>query len=429
MKGSSGRVGRGILVALLALAGIGAGVYVFRSFLLGRPAAVSEDVYYCPMHPTYRSNQPGECAICNMTLVNEAGETHEHGEPPPAGMGAEGEGLPPGTVRLTPAKQHLIGVQYGEVGVRPVAKTIRSVGRVAMDETRLFRLHPKIEGWVETVEADFLGKQVRKGQALLSLYSPELLATQQELLLARRAKDSLGNNPLQDIASGAVSLYESSRARLQLWDVSEQQIDEIEAKGVPLKSLSLYSPLRGYVVSRNAYPGQRVTPETELYLIADLSTIWVLAEVYEYELPLVRLGQRGTMTLPYLPGRTYRGRVTYVYPELDKMTRTLKVRLEFPNPGLELKPDMYANVELAADLGEHLTLPEEAVLDSGTEQLVFVAREGGYFEPRRVTLGEKVGNLYIVHEGVQAGEKVVTSANFLIDSESRLKSALTQMKH
>jgi RND family efflux transporter MFP subunit len=192
--------------------------------------------------------------------------------------------------------------------------------------------------------------------------------------------------------------------------------------------LTLGSPIDGFVLSRNAYPGQRVTPETELYAIADLSTIWALAEIYEYEAPLAAVGQEASMTLTGFPGEVFKGRVGYVYPDLDKSTRTLKVRVEFPNPRFKLKPDMFAILELHIDLGTRLTVPAEAVLDSGAEQIVFVAREGGYFEPRKVSLGDKVGGLYVVLGGVKAGERIVTSANFLIDSESRLKSAIEGME-
>jgi len=434
--------------------------FALRSSGGATPDAADSTYYYCPMHPSFRYDKPGECPVCNMTLVKagekpepgaQAGErkilywqdpmnpAHRSDKPgkAPDGMDlvpvyadeVQAAELPPGTVKITPEKQQLIGVQYGEVLHQTVAKSIRATGRLAFDETKIVRLHPKVEGWVERVQADFLGKEVRKGEPLLAIYSPELVATQQEFLLARKARESLGRNPYQEIATGSHSLYESSLERLRLWDISERQIEEIAERGTPQKTLTLYSPIDGFVMSRNAFQGQRITPETELYAIADLSTIWVLADVYEYELPLLRIGQTGVITLPYFAGKSFRAKVSYIYPELDKATRTLRVRLEFRNPGLQFKPHMYANVELRIELGHELTLPVEAVLDSGSEQVVFVAREGGYFEPRRVTLGERVGDFYVVLSGVQAGERVVTSANFLVDSESRLKSALGQMKH
>jgi len=458
-------------VLVIVLGGLAAGTYLYRDVLRGTKLgkligltepAQAKEVYYCPMHPDYKSDKPGHCPICNMTLVKleptaetamPSGErkilywqdpmhpqytSDKPGKAPDCGMdlvpvyadeGPSAENLPPGTVQINPQKQQLIGVQYGEVLSQPLSKTIRTVGRLAYDETKIARIHTKIEGWIEKVYIDFTGKLVKKGQPLISLYSPELVSTQQEFLLAKRAKDYLGDNPITDIATNAVSLYESTRERLRLWDISEEQIKEIEARGAPTKTLTLYSPLDGFVLTRNAFERQRITPETELYTIADLSTIWVLADIYEYELPMIKLGQTATMTLAYFPGKRFKGKVTYIYPQLDNITRTLKVRLEFPNSDFQLKPDMYANVEFRIDYGQQLAVPEEAVLDSGSEQIVFVAREGGYFEPRKVTLGQKVGNLFTVLDGLKAGERVVTSANFLIDSESQLKSALRGIGH
>lgn len=227
-----------------------------------------------------------------------------------------------------------------------------------------------------------------------------------------------------EVATHALSLYEASRERLRLWDISEGQIKELEARGSPIKTLTLYSPIGGFVLTRNAFEGQRITPETELYTIADVSTIWVLADIYEYELPMVRLGQAATMTLTYFPGKEYKGKVTYVYPQVDAATRTIKVRLEFLNPDYRLKPDMYANIELHIDYGKQIFVPQEAVLDSGNMQIVFVALEEGYFEPRRVRLGARVDTSYIILSGLTPGEKIVTSGNFLIDSESQLKAAM-----
>jgi membrane fusion protein, copper/silver efflux system len=249
------------------------------------------------------------------------------------------------------------------------------------------------------------------------------LQTQQEFLLARRGRDELAESPLREAVNASESLFHAARKRLELWDISEAQIDELEKSGKPTKTLTLYAPADGFVLARNAFAKQRVTPETELYAIADLSTIWVMADVYEYEAPEIKAGLRADVTLSYYPGRVYRGKVTYIYPQLDNSTRTLKARVELPNPDFALKPDMFANVELKIDYGKRLVVPQEAVMDSGAEQLVFVAHEGGYFEPRKVTIGAKVDNTFIVLGGLKAGERVVTSANFLIDSESKLKSA------
>ncbi len=422
----------GLLLVVITI-GIGLGTWYYRQWQgrefderagldRGSQSEQGKAIYYCPMHPEYTSERPGECPVCGMTLVKR--------EEPASGRPPQQEGaFSPGTVWISPVKQQLIGVTYGEVTFGPVTHTIRTVGKITYDETKIARVHAKIEGWIEKVHVDYVGKFVRKGQPLLEIYSPELVATQQELLLALRAKEVLGRSSYREIASGAASLYEASRKRLELWDISEEEIQRIQRRGEPLRALTLSAPVTGFVLARNAFERQRVTPETELYTIADLSTIWVLVDIYEYEAPLIRVGQRATMTLPYFPGKVFRGRVAYIYPQVDNTTRTLKVRLEFPNPELALKPDMYANVELQIDYGRRLSVPEEAVLDAGTEQIVFVTHEGGYFEPRRVRVGPKVANRYIILDGLRAGERIVTSGHFLIDSESRLQSALQGMKH
>jgi RND family efflux transporter MFP subunit len=409
-------------VVLLLLVGLAGAVYSFRTRLLGlgsrdtatttRTAERKVLYWIDPMHPAYKSDQPGKAPDCGMDLVPVYEE----------GAGTQSN-IPEGAIQISPEKQQLIGVQYGEAVYKPVSRTLRAVGRLAYDETKIVRIHPKIEGWVEQVFADFTGKEVRRGEPLLSLYSPELLQAQQEFLIARRGRDELSTSPFREAVSGSESLYQAARKRLELWDVTAEQVREIERSGRPSRVLTLYAPANGFVLARNAYAKQRVTPETELYQLADLSTVWVLADIYEYEAPDVKLGQSATITLSYLPGRAYRGRITYLYPQLDSTTRTLKARIEVPNPGFALKPDMYANVELQIDYGRRIVVPEEAVMDSGAEQTVFVAHEGGYFEPRRVTLGAKVDKEYIVLGGLKAGERVATSANFLIDSESQLKSA------
>ena len=384
------------------------------------PAAGQRKVLYYvdPMHPAYKSDRPGTAPDCGMKLepVYDSG-----------GEAAAPEQAPPGAVRITPEKQQLIGVRFGEARVLPLSRTLRTVGKVTYDETKVARIHTKFEGWIEDVAVDFTGKAVEKGRPLFSIYSPELVSAQQELLLASKARRYLADSPFQEVASGAHSLYQAARKRLELWDVTEEQIQEIARREAPVKTMTVFSPISGFVLARNAFPRQRVTPEAELYTIADLSTVWVLADLYEYEAAAVSLGQAARMTLAYYPGRTFRGSVVYVYPQLDNTTRTVKARLEFPNPGLELKPDMYANVEFIADYGRRLAVPEEAVLNSGQETTVFVDRGNGYLEPRKVELGEKVDRNYIVLSGLKEGERVVTSGNFLVDSESRLKSAAAGM--
>jgi membrane fusion protein, copper/silver efflux system len=418
----------GLLAALLAIT-----VYIFRAQVqvLWKPevsvphgAAVDPHptrerrilYWQDPMHPQYRSDKPGKAPDCGMDLVPVYAEETEFAQD-----------TPQGTFRITPEKQQLIGVKYGEVRSQPLAKTIRAVGRLEFDETRITHVHSKIEGWVERVYVDFTGKLIEKNQPLLSIYSPELLATQEEYLLALRAREKLGKSSITEVAAGASSLLDAARQRLELWDVSAEQIEELERTKKPIKAVTLYATRSGFVTARNVYERQKITPETDLYTIADLSTVWAIADIYEFEAPEIRLGQAVTLTLPYLANRTFRGKITYIYPQLDNTTRTLKVRTEFPNPDFALKPDMYANVELRIDYGKQLSVPVEAVLDSGSEQTVFVALDRGYFEPRNIQLGGKVGDTFIVLGGLKDGERIVTSGNFLIDSESKLKSATSGM--
>ena len=332
-------------------------------------------------------------------------------------------GRPATAFRISPEKQQLIGVQYGTVEYEDTSKSLRAVGKVAYDETKIVRISPKIEGWVEQVFADFTGKQVRKGQPLLTIYSPDLVQTQAEYLLALKGKQELAASEFADAAKFSASLVESARRRLQLWDISDAQIREVETRGAPSRTMTLYAPADGFVLTRGAFPRQRVTPETELYALADLSKVWVMADVYEFEAADIREGMWADVMISTYPNRAFRGRVAYINPQLESSTRTIKVRVELQNPGFLLKPDMFADVTFRITGARALVVPQEAVMDSGSEQTVFVALGDGYFEPRKVTLGGKVDNKYVVTSGLKAGEQVVTSGNFLIDSESKLKSA------
>ena len=331
--------------------------------------------------------------------------------------------MPPMAFRITPEKQQLIGVQYGTVEYQTISKSLRAVGKVAYDETKLTRINPKIEGWIETVYVDFTGKLVQKGQPLLSIYSPDLVQTQQEYLLAIKGRRELGESPFSEAVNFSESLVQSARRRLELWDVSEQQIRDLEKRGTASRAMTIYAPASGFVMTRNAFPRQRVMPDTELYTLADLSTVWIIADIYEFEAADVKLGQPATVTLSSFPGREFGGKITYIFPQVDNATRSLKVRIELANKGFALKADMFADVVLQINYGNRLVVPQEAVMDSGSEQLVYVSLDDGYFEPRRIQIGAKVDNKYIVLGGLKTGERIVTSGNFLIDSESKLKSA------
>jgi multidrug efflux pump subunit AcrA (membrane-fusion protein) len=303
------------------------------------------------------------------------------------------------------------------------------VGQLTADETKLSHVHLKVNGWIEQVYVDYIGKLVKKGDPLFTIYSPDLVATEQEYLIARRGKQYLGDSSFPDVSQGADSLLSAARERLRLWDISDQQIKELDETGKITRTLTFYSPVTGFVMDRKAFPQTAVTPDMDLYVIADLSTIWANAQIYEYEVPYVHVGQMAQMELSYSPGKKYTGRVNYIYPTVDPQTRTVKVRIEFPNPNFELKPDMYSDIDLKVDYGNQIVVPQSAVLDSGERQTVFVSKGEGYFEPREVKIGDKVDDKVIVLSGLSAGETVVTSGNFLVDSESRLTSAMGGMKH
>ena len=330
----------------------------------------------------------------------------------------------PGTVQISPEKQQLIGVKIGTAEMKPLEKVIRTVGRVDYDEKRIVTVSPKIGGWIEDLFVDFTGKYVMKGEPLLTIYSPELVSTQEEYLIALRAKRDLGKSPFPEVAGSGYSLAESAKRRLKLWDITDDQIRILEETGQPRKTLTLYSPFSGFVLEKAAYNGMNVMPGIALFKLADLSVVWLYADIYEYELPFIRLGQQASIQLSYIPGEIFTGKAVYIYPSLNPETRTAKVRFEFPNTHGKLKPEMYANVEIKVHLGQKLAVPEGAIIDTGLRQMAIVDKGSGYFEPREVKVGAKVDDYYEVIKGLKAGERVVTSANFLIDSESKLKEAL-----
>jgi RND family efflux transporter MFP subunit len=369
------------------------------------------------MVPGYKSDKPGKSPYMDMQLVPVY---EDESTSPPEASRVPGYAA----ISLSPERQQAIGIQLGKAEVRDLSRTIRTVGRVALDETLLYQVRPKFEGFVEELFVDYTGKSVRKGQPLLSIYSPELLAAQQEYLLALRARRRLGDSANPQVALGAVELLQSAKQKLLLWDIQPADIERLETTGQPQKALPLYSPVDGFVMTKNAVRGGRVMPSDTLFEIGGTSRVWLLADVYEAEAAAVHTGDPAQMTLPYLPGRVWKGKVAFIAPVLDETTRTIKVRLEFPNPDAALKPGMFADVVLEEALGRVLTVPESAIMTTGTRSLVFVARDGGRFEPREVKTGARVDAWYEIREGLATGEKVVTQANFLVDSESRLKGAL-----
>ncbi len=452
-----------MIALLFVIAAAFTGGYVYKAINSSGASGNGERkvLYWIdPMHPAYKSAKPGVAPDCGMKLVPvyagggsplsiPAGAERKvlyYRDPKDAGYKSQRPGsnpktgnplepvyagdlsaMPVGTVQITPERRQLIGITYGQVESGGGSRTIRAVGMVAFDETRIQHVHTRIDGWIDKVFVDYVGQLVAKGQPLLTLYSPEMLASQRELLLAVKAKDTMKNNPLPAAYDQSESLLQAARRRLELWDLSDAQIDRVLKTGQPIENITLYSPAGGYVTVRNAFPQLKVMPDTELYTIVDLSRVWIVADLFEYEAPNIHVGETARVSIQAVPGRTFSARVNYIQPQVDSTTRTLKVRLDMDNPGLTLKPDMYADVEFREYLPVELTVPSEAVLDSGERKTVFVDRGNGYFEPRLVTTGERGGDRVQILSGLSVGERVVTSGNFLIDSESQLKAAAAGM--
>ncbi len=449
---------------LLAIVAAFAGGYVYKAVKGGAASADKggrKILYWVdPMHPAYKSDKPGIAPDCGMKLEPVYADG---GAMPPAAPAAErkvlyyrdpaapnyrsqqpglnpetGDELEPvyaddisameaGTVQITPEKQQLIGVKYEQVEAGGGSRTIRAAGKVAIDETRIGHVHTKVEGWIDKVFVDFTGKLVEKGQPLLTIYSPDMLASERELLLAAKATTIMRDSALASGFDQSESLLRAARRRLELWDLSEAQIDQVLKTGEAIKNITLYSPMTGYITDRKAFPQVKVTPDTDLYTIVDLSRVWIMADVFEYEAPNIHVGEAARVSLQALPGRSFNARIDYLQPEVDPMTRTLKVRLNMDNPGVMLKPDMYADVEFRVSIPSKLTVPADAVLDAGERKTVFVDRGNGYFEPRQVKTGEREGDRIQILSGLSRGERIVTSGNFLIDSESQMKAAASGM--
>lgn len=326
------------------------------------------------------------------------------------------------TVEIPLDKQQLMGVKTVAVSYLPLQKTLRTVGRVEYDERRLTTVNTKIEGWIERLYVDYTGKYVRKGDPLVAIYSPELLATQREFLnvLSWSRKAKTGDLDGM-VVSDASALVDAARQRLKLWDISDAQIRGIEETGKPIRTLTIFSPVSGFVVQKTALKGSRVMPGEKLFDLADLSSVWILADIYEQDIALIAVDQSVVVALDSFPGRTFTSRVDYVYPTLAGDTRTAKIRLTLPNPGGKLKPQMFAKIEVRIDLGRKLVIPDEAVIDTGTRQVAYVDKGDGYFEPREIMSGTRADGMREVVKGLKAGEKVAASAAFLIDSEAQLK--------
>jgi Cu(I)/Ag(I) efflux system membrane fusion protein len=424
------------------------------------PAAqesAKKQMYQCPMHPQIMQDHPGDCPICGMKLVpidgGESASPADKGKllfyrspmnpsitsPKPmkdemgmdyvpvyegdlkgGGAGVEGHA----TVTIDHERQQLIGLKVAHAERGSVGGELRTTARLAVDETRVRKVNVKVEGFVEKLFVDFTGKPVAKGQPLFSLYSPEFFSAQKEFLLALQTQKALDGGVLRGSGS---ELLDSARRRLALWDVPKDTLDRLEKTGEVQRALTLRSPISGVVTAKNVVEGARITPADIPFEITDLSRVWALADLYETELPRVKVGQAATLTLQAFPGRTFTGRVAFIDPVLDPKTRTAKVRLEFANPQGDLKPESFGEVVVTGPSRKGLLVPMDAVLDAGTQKVVFVALGNGKFEPRAVTTGATAGEQVEVVSGLKEGDPVVTRANFLVDSESRLKAALAHM--
>jgi Cu(I)/Ag(I) efflux system membrane fusion protein len=368
--------------------------------------------YKDPMHPWFTSDKPGKAPDCGMDLVPVY----------------EGESDAKG-IRIDPVTVQNIGVKTEIAEKRRLSKVIRAVGKIEFDETKVYSINTKITGWVEKLYVDYTGKFVRAGDRLMELYSPELVSTQEEYLQAIRYRDQLQKSSLEEARRGADALVRSAKRRLLYWDISEAEIQELEKRGAPKKTMTFYSPVDGIVMDKMIFRGKGVMAGMDLYKITDLSTVWIIADIYQYELPWVRVGQQVEIELSYLPGKTFKGTITYIYPMLSMETKTAKIRVEVKNTtNFDFKPEMYATVKIASPVVVYgVAVPDQAIIRSGERNIVVIALGGGYFDPREVKLGVMAEGYVQVLEGIKEGEKIVTSSQFLIDSESNLKAAIGLM--
>ena len=415
------------LIALLVVAGLmlwlgvshGEAIRAGLAKMVGTGSAAGSDAnasqvqwWTCGMHPQVMLPKPGDCPICHMALVpykpsDNAGNT----------------------LTINPVISQDIGVRITDVTTGPVTRIIRTVGTVENDETTVRDLTVKVGGWIEKLYVNYVGEAVAKGQPLFDIYSPDLYTAQQEYLNTYRNTKAAATAPAQGDGNWGADLLEAGRKRLEYYDISAAQIAEMERTGKASKTMTIKSPYRGLVLNKNIVEGAKVDSGSQLYRIADLTRVWVIVTLYEYQLPYIQVGLKATMTLPYIPGQAFEGKITYIYPVINTEARQARMRLEVDNPSLVLKPGMYANVEIQNTLAQHETLvPREAVIDTGERKIAFVSLGDGQFEPRSVKLGvESEGGLVQVIDGLKPGEKVVTSGQFLLDSEARLSEARAKM--
>lgn len=452
-----------VLSAIVALIAVATGCGKSDSSVSGNSAAQEnkKQKYHCPMHPTYVSNRPGDCPICNMKLV-PIKDNEQNIAPDPAGTVKPGQfscpmhpevisdipGLCPkcnmkliekkpikhssgingrSNVFISPDKRQMIGMRLSPVEIRDLSFILRATARVEHDETRLARIAPRFSGWIRAVKVNFTGAPVEKGEPLFMVYSPELFTAEKEYLLALKNYAKQKDSPDDDQRQSAKRLLESSRRRLTLWQISDEEIRDLETRGTPADELLFRAPFSGHVVAKTAVEGKSFMAGEALYEIADLSHLWLRASVFESEMSSLSVGQDAVIKFPYLGNKSLSAKITFIYPHIDPLTRRGEVRLELDNPGHLLRPDMWANVEIQVVLGKKLTVPASSVIDTGTRYVAFADEQNGRLEPRELKVGAKTDDYYEVLDGVKEGEQVVTRALFLVDSESQLKAAVSAM--
>ena len=339
---------------------------------------------------------------------------------PPSGAGSS-------AVYISSRRQQLVGVRTAPVARQHIEGTVHTVGNLVYDETRTVQIHTRIAGWIERLFVDYVGKPVRRGQPLFALYSPDLETAQAEYLVALRARQQIGDAGTSDAKASGDALLAASRTRMKLWDVSDAQIAALERAGQPVRTMMIASPFDGVVLEKTAFAGQYVTPETMAFRLGDLESVWVVGQLFEYEAGAIRVGDPLDVEFPYGQAATLHARVDFIYPEVDPMTRRVRFRAVLPNPDRKLKPDTYVTLVWHGAAVDRLVVAKEAVIDTGERQHVLLALANGYFEPRDVHVGPPIGEIYPVLDGIAEGDRVVTSAQFLVDSETNLKAAMQGM--